>query len=88
MRHPWASPLLAARFDGLAPAVIHTAQFDPLRDEGELYAERLKAAGVPVELRRFDGAIHGFLGSSASMAKAEELMAAAARRALGSPAAR
>jgi acetyl esterase len=88
MRHPWASPLLAARFDGLAPAVIHTAQFDPLRDEGELYAERLEAAGVPVEMRRFDGAIHGFLGSSASMAKAEELMAAAARRALASPAVR
>ncbi|MBW2271535.1 MAG: alpha/beta hydrolase [Deltaproteobacteria bacterium] len=82
-RHPWASPLLASRFEGLAPAVIHTAQFDPLRDEGELYAARLEAAGVPVELRRFDGAIHGFLGSPATMAEAERLVAAAARSAIG-----
>ncbi len=83
IRHPWASPLLAARFDGLAPAVIHTAQFDPLRDEGEQYAARLEAAGVPVELKRFDGSIHGFLGSTATMAEAERLMAEAVRSAIG-----
>jgi acetyl esterase len=82
-RDPWASPLLAARYDGLPPTVIHTAQFDPLRDEGEQYAARLEAAGVPVELKRFDGTIHGFLGSPATMAEAERLVAAAVRSAIG-----
>jgi acetyl esterase len=77
----WASPILATHFDGLAPALIHTAEFDPLRDEGELYAEKLRAAGVPVELERFDGAIHGFLGSPDTMARAEAGVIDAMRRA-------
>lgn len=81
--HPWASPLLAKRLDGLPPALIATAEFDPLRDEGERYAERLRAAGVEVTLRRFDGAIHGFLGSSDDRAASEALAAEKLREALG-----
>jgi acetyl esterase len=57
---PRCSPLQAEQLEGLAPAYIATAGFDPLRDEAEEYASRLRAAGVPVALRRHRGLIHGF----------------------------
>ncbi len=56
----YAAPLAETKFSKLPPALIHTAEYDPLRDDGEVYAERLRADGIPTIYRCADRMIHGF----------------------------
>jgi len=68
---PRMSPLRYPEFAGQPPAAVHTAGFDPLQDEGIAYAEKLKAASVPVVKRHYAGLIHGYfnMGGAVSAAK-------------------
>jgi acetyl esterase len=76
--NPYASPLRAKDLSGLPPAHVITAEYDPLRDEGEAYAARLSEAGVPVRCDRYDGMVHGFFGFTEGIDRAREAVAEAA----------
>jgi acetyl esterase len=83
--NPRFSPIRAGDVSGVARAVVITAEYDPLRDQGEAYAEKLVAANVPTEAVRADGLIHGFFGMHAFMppgVEAWEVSIAALRDAL------
>ena len=71
-RDPRVSPLLASNHGGLPPTLIITAEFDPLRDEGEAYARILDKAGVDTRVRRFDGVLHGFASMDRWLPEADQ----------------
>ena len=76
-KDPMASPMYADDLSGLPPALVITAEFDPLRDEGEAYAKRMQEAGVPVTASRYDGQIHGFFQMTAALAGGRRAVAEA-----------
>ncbi len=71
-RLPEVAPSLSTDLAALAPSLVVTAEYDLLRDEGEDYARRMRAAGVPVRLWRFEGQIHGFLSLGATLPEVQE----------------
>ena len=90
-RHsPYASPSKASDVRGLPPAMVITGECDPLRDQGEAYAEKLRSAGVAVALKRYEGMIHPFVSLAGIVDAGRDAInesASAVRQALNAPAA-
>jgi acetyl esterase len=70
--NPLASPLRAEDLEGLPPATIFTADYDPLRDEGRAYAERLQKAGIPTQYTNYPGVFHGFFAMPQELPRARQ----------------
>ena len=70
--HPLASPLVAEDLSGLPSATVLTADYDPLRDEGRAYAERLEAAGIPTRYTNYPGVFHGFFAMPQELPRARQ----------------
>lgn len=79
---PYASPIHARSLAGLPPAVVLTAGFDPLRDEGQAYAHALEKAGIPVRLLHYPEMIHGFTLLRGLLEEADQALEASARETL------
>lgn len=73
-KNPLASPLLANNFEGLPAACIITSEYDPLRDEGEHYAQCLSESGIEVCLKRYGGIIHGFFNMQKTLEEARDAL--------------
>jgi acetyl esterase len=78
--NPLASPVQAESLAGLPPALVITAEYDPLRDQGERYAARLSREGVPVVVTRYEGMIHGFFAMSGALDAGKVALAQAAKQ--------
>jgi acetyl esterase len=74
--HPLAA-VLRADFQGLPPVLVHLAEFDVLRSEGEALVRKLREANVPVETETFKGLVHGFVRATAFVSKARDAMSKA-----------
>ena len=72
--NPYAAPMKAGNLAGQPQALVITAEYDPLRDEGEAYGRRLQEAGVDTTISRYDGMIHGFFGMVGVMDKSGQVM--------------
>jgi acetyl esterase/lipase len=72
--NPYVSPLRAVNHSDLPPALIVTCEYDPLRDEGEAYGEKLREAGVPVKVSRYEGMVHGILWMGGMIDRTEDLI--------------
>jgi acetyl esterase len=79
--HPYTSPLRAGDLSGLPPALVVTAEYDPVRDDGERYAARLADAGVPVTLSRYEGMIHAFYLMGGVLSRTHDLVDEIAQKA-------
>ena len=75
--NPYTAPLQAGDLSALPPALVITAEYDPLRDEGEEYGRRLRTAGVPATVSRYDGMIHSFFSMSSILDKGKQAISEA-----------
>ncbi|HEX2916091.1 MAG TPA: alpha/beta hydrolase [Chloroflexia bacterium] len=73
-QNPYFAPPRSDNLAGLPPALVLTAEYDPLRDEGEIYAEKLREAGVSVQAKRYDGVLHGWVVMAVMMDKGKQAL--------------